>query len=671
MSLNLYKKRILTVLILFFTYFPVYAEDDDYQSQLIQKANKLELHTKRYWHLLLYYKKNWFGKYVSDADSDLFFLSKDGKKNPKTELEETIRSFFQPDNPNEQHPQCIFPARYKWLKRELQFDVSKLKENPCPRFQKWKSSLNPKGVTLVFSSYYMNAPASMFGHTLFKIDSKQNVEHELLDYGINYAANIGGETNPFSYAIRGTFGGFPGTFSIFPYYLKVNEYNDLESRDLWEYKFSLSEEESEWLVLHLWELGRTQFDYYFFDENCSYRLLHLLEAARPSLHLTEKTSFIVAPGETVKIYVSEKNLATERSYRPSLYSKIKQKLITMTEKERQLYDVILRDKKPFQEVDFQGKRRTLIVDAILDTYRYRKLAEMEDKGDQDIYRNYLLERSKMEEEYEVDDLMEITTPPEYAHSLSRAYIGGGTSSLGNFWETTYRVGYHDLLNSDKGHVPNSEVQFFNLSIRQYESDKSLKINTLDVVKLYSLSPYNSTAKLNSYSVDVGIDSVMNKKAYPNQEQDYLLLSSMQNITPLDVYGFNQFYQTKSDTTEPYKAHPVNFGAAYGYSFQDEYDKDLKPYMLSILPGVKIQYHKDFVNDIRYAPSLTMNIMASFENFKIQLLTSYFLYTISGNFNDYAANLRFRYAIHKNHEIRLEFNSQRYYKEALIAYHYLF
>jgi hypothetical protein len=72
-----------------------------------------------------------------------------------------------------------------------------------------------------------------------------------------------------------------------PYYLKVREYSDLENRDIWEYELNLTPEEIDRLLMHAWELGPIHFDYYFFDENCAYHLLGLLEAARPDLTLTE------------------------------------------------------------------------------------------------------------------------------------------------------------------------------------------------------------------------------------------------------------------------------------------------------------------------------------------------------------------------------------------------
>ena len=53
-------------------------------------------------------------------------------------------------------------------------------------------------------------------------------------------------------------------------------------RDAWQV------EETARMVEHVWELRQVRFDYYFFDENCSFRLLELLEVARPSLRLTDQ-----------------------------------------------------------------------------------------------------------------------------------------------------------------------------------------------------------------------------------------------------------------------------------------------------------------------------------------------------------------------------------------------
>ena len=58
----------------------------------------------------------------------------------------------------------------------------------------------------------------------------------------------------------------------------------------------------------MWELKQIQFDYFFFDENCSYRLLELLQVARPGLQLTTQFPLTAIPTDTVKAILSYKGV---------------------------------------------------------------------------------------------------------------------------------------------------------------------------------------------------------------------------------------------------------------------------------------------------------------------------------------------------------------------------
>jgi len=70
--------------------------------------------------------------------------------------------------------------------------------------------------------------------------------------------------------------------------LLVKEYGDFENRDIWEYRLQLTAAQTERLLMHVWELKESYFDYFFFTENCAYQLLPLLEVANPELHLTDR-----------------------------------------------------------------------------------------------------------------------------------------------------------------------------------------------------------------------------------------------------------------------------------------------------------------------------------------------------------------------------------------------
>ena len=168
----------------------------------------------------------------------------------------------------------------------------------------------------------MNAPASAFGHTLLRINkdatAKSGKRFELLDQGINFAAVMTTQ-NPVIYAVKGVFGFFRGTFTSVPYYFKVREYNDHEKRDLWEYDLNLTQSEMDLMVAHVWELGPSYYDYYYLDENCSYHMLTILEAAAPRLHLVDQLPSIVIPVDTVRALYNEKDFVTNIQFRPSVY----------------------------------------------------------------------------------------------------------------------------------------------------------------------------------------------------------------------------------------------------------------------------------------------------------------------------------------------------------------
>ena len=203
----------------------------DTLSDLQARARSERLADDPAWSDLLQYEPYPFtGQLRSLADDKGFFNAPDGARNPAAELEATLARFFEPARPEapDDHPQCRFPARLHWLKTRLAIAPAQLPGQPCPRLEAWAKEINPAGVTLVFPSAYVNSPASMFGHTLLRIDTVgQTDQTRLLAYTINYAAKADA-TDGFSFALKGLTGLYPGMLSSSPYYAKVREYSDME-----------------------------------------------------------------------------------------------------------------------------------------------------------------------------------------------------------------------------------------------------------------------------------------------------------------------------------------------------------------------------------------------------------------------------------------------------------
>jgi hypothetical protein len=244
-----------------------------------------------------------------------WFFHPQGRQFPEKEFHAAIEKLKE-----DPKSRCLFPARTLYLKRK-----GFLPENldPCPDYEYFKRKVRLQSVWLVFASYYVNNPSSAFGHTLFKLQGKGN-NNDLLEYGVNFAAQMTTQ-NPFLYALFGLTGGFKGNFSLLPYFIKIAEYNDSETRDLWEYRLNLTEKEKEMFLAHLWEMDKAKFDYYYLTENCSYHLLLFLDAIRPTLSFKEKMPYFVLPSETLTLVNEAKSLVDKKKVRPSQFKKTQER----------------------------------------------------------------------------------------------------------------------------------------------------------------------------------------------------------------------------------------------------------------------------------------------------------------------------------------------------------
>ncbi|MCI5066126.1 DUF4105 domain-containing protein, partial [bacterium] len=189
-----------SVLVLFF--FPLVAlAGPSSREPLFSPDELLEISHHPQWHALLHYEPHLFGGVKSRIDDPNFFLAPTGQEDPAAELEATLELFFgigssPPEKvEGEIAPRCRFVARYHWLRSLLGEERYGEEEGlPCHRFREWRDAIAPWGVTMVFPSAFVNSPASAFGHTLLRIDAKdQSESSRLLAYTASYAAATGGE----------------------------------------------------------------------------------------------------------------------------------------------------------------------------------------------------------------------------------------------------------------------------------------------------------------------------------------------------------------------------------------------------------------------------------------------------------------------------------------------
>lgn len=489
--------------------------DPTYLQELIASARTRQLANTREWEVLLHYRPSWRGGVVSEVDGPSFFLAADGKRNPEAELEATLTAFFSPpvDDPLAQHPQCQFVARYHWLNSRLGFDPARLPHRECRRFQEWMAALDPESVTVIFPSAYLNNPSSMFGHTLLRIDRANRADtHRLLDYTINYAAATDTPT-AFLSIVLGLTGGLPGRFSITPYYIKAREYNDIESRDIWEYRLAFNRQQIQAMLRHAWELGNTSFDYFFFNQNCSFQLLALLDAADPGLRLAERFGrfgWWTIPTDTIRALLDAPGLVTRVSFRPALSTElIHHRSLLRTDEHRWLYQVLeepsVARSSSFAQVP-EG-RRAMILDVAAEYVSYKKHDDDPERAGhyQALQRQLLVERAALRV---VSDTSPppAPPPPEAGHRTARVGLAGGRAAGEWFGQLSLRPALHDLLGDETGYTSNSQIELANIELR-YDRAHRMSLHRLDAVRIVSLAPYDRLIWKPSWQLGAGFTAV--------------------------------------------------------------------------------------------------------------------------------------------------------------------
>jgi hypothetical protein len=473
-----------------------------------------ELSYSTKWLRLLHYKKTLTGNYQSQADGKDFFLHPEGKDNPLEELKYSIELFSRKMNPVDGDPACKFPARLKWLNHSLgnpwNIDFSR-----CEKYLSFFTKLAARRASIIFSSYYLGNPNSAFGHTFIRLSRYDDREEtEMLDYGINYAAEARA-SNPFSYAIKGLFGGFVGKFTAIPYYYKIREYSDAEFRDLWSYELKLNMKQVLEMVDHVWELGRTHFDYYYFHENCSYHLLSVIEAVAPEYDLTSNYSVFTIPADTVRL-LKEKNLISEGKRRESTYSRLMRRSEGLSQESLNIAKHIALN--PSEANDFLQTQdqdsAASILDVAIEAFDYYNSEEILSDKTETKQRKFPLLSARAQNPVITQDKKtdnRLHDSPALSHAPTRISFSGGHEKMhGSEVRLEYRAALHDLLDPLQGSLKGGELEMakFALNYKQKEYGKSqLILESLSILNLKNYPEQNFWASPLSWEIELGMKQI--------------------------------------------------------------------------------------------------------------------------------------------------------------------
>jgi hypothetical protein len=530
--------------------------------EMEQQIIARRLWESRHWEKILFVPDRLYPSKRSVVDDPRFFLSSGGKTDPKEELLATWRSFFLPQDSAslDTHSQCMFPARKRWILRQLQLDPKALPQVSCPRFETYLGLASYQGASLVFSNYYLGNPASMFGHTFITFHTnrkdagpdsgKSNMFADVL----NFSAFVD-DTSAFLYPLKGLMGFFPGRFAMMPFYRKIQEYNNGESRDLWEYELKLTPSELEDAPYMIWELGAFSINYFYIDENCSQLLLSFLEALRPSLQISGDLAVYSIPADTIRVVVDEPGLTGKITHKASSLSRYVYRLGILDEKERQYLSRLIGDEKEIDpsfyllNKDSQAK--------VLDTAA--EWIDFTEKvvGSQSVQKfgakRFQILGARASTGV-IDPPVEIpvqSTAPHLGHDsggLGLALLGSldsskslGSESRGPSFELSLRPALHETRSPGLGYSDELEILFLDFLFRK-EADKQIVIEKFKFFSILALPRKIPFIDQNPWGGQLGFERNFSFQSRPESGKLYVKGGKgiPVSFSSLDIFGYILF-----------------------------------------------------------------------------------------------------------------------------------
>lgn len=250
--------------------------------EVIQTANKLKLYEKNEWKSLLHFKNE---LHIKDKN----FINSIENFSLKNEMELTIKGFFENADKYEdknKHFQCRFPARFLFIKNELNLQNEIFPEINCTKFEEYKVKAPVDKIYMVYASDNVKNPSSMMGHTFLKFEGKNNLK-EIKSHSISFYTSIN-TINLIELFYENFISGMDGIFVLRPYNETLEQYIKNEKRNVWEFQLKLNVYQKELLRYHIWELKDVDMQYFFTRYNCSTVLFYSLSLVEPKIYDDEK-----------------------------------------------------------------------------------------------------------------------------------------------------------------------------------------------------------------------------------------------------------------------------------------------------------------------------------------------------------------------------------------------
>lgn len=534
----LYKKALLLLVGVLLFQTSLFS-DSNFSSKISTLAKAQQ------WQRLLHFKNG-----ESEIDDEAFFLATNGKYNPQAELKASIEKLISDKSDDKNSTLCRYPSRSQWILEQIPQLKKQIYIPQCKSLKKELKVLGAKQITLILASAHINSPASAFGHTFLRIDNNSNTP--LLSYAVNYAAQTK-EKNGFIYAYQGLFGGYKGRYSIHPYYKKLQEYSDLEQRDVWEYQLDLTQAEITRMLNHIFEIRHFYADYFFLAENCSYNLLWLIDIATQKSDLVNQFHHKAIPIDTLRAIISQK-LIKKTTYRASkrkeilaLSRPIKNNSVALKFAQSEEYNLTaIEALSPKEQI-----ASLALATALLKIRRSKN--QLSKKEYLPKFLKLLRRRSQLGKMEQKKNSLPFS--PEEGHLSTKTTF---TYLNNHAMQLRAKVAYHDIYDNEKGYISGAYINFFDTAL-EYKNNQ-FNLQELNILEIKSYALQDSIFKPLSWQVGLGA-----KRLFNNELNSYLTAGGGITLGSEKLFTYATFTPTLYYRDEIKTSMATNLGILYNPS----------------------------------------------------------------------------------------------------------
>ena len=393
------------------------------------------------------------------------------------------------------HAKCRFPARLIWLREHFPEYREALSDIDCPALAAWVNIQEVESVSLVFANGYLGNPASYYGHIFLKFNNRRGkTSSHLIDQTVNYGAIDTSRDDPLSYIVKGVAGGYDGGFSPADFFFHDANYGENELRDLWEYRLALTPEEIRYITAHAWEVMHQRYVYYFFHDNCAFRVAELLEIvadvkANP-LHRPWLVPQAVLQQVSRSIHRG-RPLVAKRIFHPSRQSRLHARFAGLNAEQRSLVSGIVQQQLHFDGPEMQRLplvEKFAVIDTVLDYHRFSK-GRREQDGEENLSPAYVaaLAARFALPPGEAASAAQEPVPPDLANSPSWVQVGvSHRPNMGTNGSLRIRPAYYDALDVSGAQAKNGGLSMGELFLQADEH--RLRVVRFDMLAIESMNP---------------------------------------------------------------------------------------------------------------------------------------------------------------------------------------